>query len=123
MPKSSRALYSNAKISSPLISKSSVGRSKIDGGKTVGFDSHLVGDGRVAKTLRVFDQNSIDCDLKQDQVCLELAAIDFQRHFLAILHYDLGFDDFFSARGVDSQGRAFESFDVASGKETEPRPV
>ena len=51
--------------------------------------------------------------MKQDEVRLEFAAIDFERNFLAVIHDDLCFDDIFGRDRIEPQCRSFESFDIA----------
>jgi hypothetical protein len=87
----------------------------LDGGKTVGADAEIIGDRLVAKAERVLDLELIAAGLKQDEIALELIAVDLERHLAALVEHELRLHDFLAGVGFEAHRRSAESFEVATG--------
>ncbi len=63
--------------------------------------------------MHVLYLDSIRLRLKQHEVRLQLAAVNFERDLFAVIHDDLSLGYIFGRHRVEPHGRAFETLDVA----------
>ena len=79
------------------------GTEEIDGGKTVRLYFELVSDRRVAKAMDVFHVDSVRLRLKEHEICLQLAPVNFQREFFAVIHDNFRLDHVLGRHRIEAQ--------------------